>query len=96
MSRFLKVKTTGSWAAYDSIDNKPLKSGELVEVMWPDNTITQHKVFLIKYHQSVMEQGGGTWDVPHHEACITIPHQGANLDVRLFDIKKIRVRRKKK
>jgi hypothetical protein len=96
MSAFSKIKITGSWASYDSIDDKPLKNGELVEVLWPDGTVSEHKISLTKYHQSVLEQGGGAWDVPHHEAFVSIPHQGANLKVRLFDVNKIRVRRKKK
>lgn len=92
-STFYKVKIIGNWAEHDAIDKKVFVSGEEVEVMWPDKTITRHKISVRKFHVPVMEQGGSTWDTLHTEAFIKIEHHGSTFKVRLFDLPKIKVRR---
>lgn len=92
-STFYKVKSDGDWAYIDNINGEPFKDGEFIEVLWGDKSITKHKVSVSKFYEPVMEQGGGSWNVPHEEASIDIEYMGSKLNIRLFDINKIKVRK---
>jgi hypothetical protein len=94
MNEFHKVKREIAWSGYaDFIQvGYPnlegwLKNGDMIEVKWDDEKITEHKVSVVSY------EVGCEYQETDEVACIEIKHNGTVLSIRLRDTN-ILVRRK--
>ena len=73
-----------NWCYMDSLDGKELADKEILEVTWPDGSITTERISVRLHYDTICDMGHDT-QIPVSEAYVTAPVRGANMKVRLIE-----------
>lgn len=76
------------WEQTDSLNKEALKDHDIVDIKWPNEEVTRHKVYVLKNYVTVSDMGH-PWNIPTSHACIDVPINGTKIGIRLVDIPNI-------
>ena len=92
---YTRVGVYSNWCYVDSYGdgtiNDPIQPG-LHEVKWPDGTVETVMIDVRQYRTPEYDMGHAT-TISHHEASITVEHNGAMVTIRLVKCGAIRIRK---
>ncbi len=76
------------WEENDSLNKEALKGNDVIDIKWPNEEVTRHRVYILKSHITVSDMGH-PWKIPTSHAYIDIPINGTKIEMRLVDIPNI-------
>lgn len=88
--QFRKITNTGGWNPSDSLNNSPLKDGEILDILFEDDSI-ERKTIIVRTHSIEMSDMGTPFLGRETLAFIKLKIKGREEDYRILGLRARRI-----